>query len=260
MLTPMTTLTHVGGPTLLIEIDGWRLLTDPTFEAPGRGYSFGWGSHGTKVAGPSVSLEDLGPIDAVLLTHDQHADNLDDAGRALLPSVGKVLTTVPAARRLGGNAVGLEPWRTTTLEGPDRPSLTVIATPGRHGPRFSRPIVGDVTGFAIKRSGADEVAVWVSGDTVLCEAVRDVARRLTVDVAVLHLGAVQFGISGPIRYTFTAREGAEVVGLLRPRVVVPVHYEGWSHFRQGRDVIEPALAATGADVRWLESGRAAEMG
>jgi hypothetical protein len=33
--------THVGGPTVLIEIGGWRLLTDPTFDAPGRKYSFG---------------------------------------------------------------------------------------------------------------------------------------------------------------------------------------------------------------------------
>jgi L-ascorbate metabolism protein UlaG (beta-lactamase superfamily) len=259
MLATMTTITHIGGPTVLIEIDGWRLLSDPTFEAPGRGYSFGWGSRSTKVAGPSVGPTDLGHIDAVLLTHDHHADNLDDEGRALLPSAGTVLTTVSGARRLGGNAIGLEPWRTTTLESTDRPSLTVTATPCRHGPPLSHPIVGDVIGFAVKRSGADEVAVWVSGDTVMFEGVREVARRMTVDVAVLHLGAVRFGVTGPVRYTFSAREGAELVDLLRPRVVVPVHYEGWSHFREGRSVIEPALAAADAEVRWLEIGRPTEV-
>ena len=36
-------LTHVGGPTVLIEVGGWRLLTDPTFDPPGRSYGFGWG-------------------------------------------------------------------------------------------------------------------------------------------------------------------------------------------------------------------------
>ncbi|HEU6445882.1 MAG TPA: hypothetical protein VFL61_12560 [Gaiellaceae bacterium] len=45
-------LTHIGGPTTLIEIDGWRLLTDPTFDPPGRKYSFGWGSGSRKLAGP----------------------------------------------------------------------------------------------------------------------------------------------------------------------------------------------------------------
>ena len=37
-------ITHVGGPTALIELDGWRLLTDPTFDVPGRRYAFGWGT------------------------------------------------------------------------------------------------------------------------------------------------------------------------------------------------------------------------
>jgi L-ascorbate metabolism protein UlaG (beta-lactamase superfamily) len=34
-------LTHIGGPTVLIELEGWRLLTDPTFDPPGRSYRFG---------------------------------------------------------------------------------------------------------------------------------------------------------------------------------------------------------------------------
>jgi L-ascorbate metabolism protein UlaG (beta-lactamase superfamily) len=36
-------LTHLGGPTTLIELDGWRILTDPTFDPPGQLYRFGWG-------------------------------------------------------------------------------------------------------------------------------------------------------------------------------------------------------------------------
>ena len=74
-------LTHIGGPTVLIEVGDWRLLTDPTFDPPGRRYSFGWGSSSRKLAGPAVEVGELGQIDAVLLTHDHHGDNLDDAGR-----------------------------------------------------------------------------------------------------------------------------------------------------------------------------------
>jgi L-ascorbate metabolism protein UlaG (beta-lactamase superfamily) len=71
---------------------------------------------------------------------------------------------------------------------------------------------------------------------------------------LLHLGAVQFGISGPVRYTMTGRDGVELCSLLRPRTVVPVHYEGWSHFRQGRAGIESAFASAKADLTWLEIG------
>ena len=94
-------LTHIGGPTTLIEVEGWTILTDPTFDAPGRKYSFGWGTSSRKVAGPSIAMADLPPIDAVLLSHDHHGDNLDDAGRELLAGVGTVITTIPGAKRLG---------------------------------------------------------------------------------------------------------------------------------------------------------------
>ncbi len=87
-------LTHIGGPTVLIEVGGWRLLTDPTFDPPGRSYRFGWGTGSRKLTGPAIAASDLGPIDAVLLSHDHHDDNLDAAGRALLPSAGAVITTV----------------------------------------------------------------------------------------------------------------------------------------------------------------------
>src|ERR1700735_433003 len=109
MPTEMT-LTLVGGPTVLIEYNGLRLLTDPTFDPPGQ-YQ---GPHSpvkhVKTSGPALSVEQVGALDAVLLTHDHHFDNLDTSGRALLPTVPVTYTTVSGAERLGGNAVGLAPF------------------------------------------------------------------------------------------------------------------------------------------------------
>ena len=122
-------ITHIGGPTALIEVDGWRLLTDPTFDPPGGKYNFGWGTGSVKLAGPAVAASELGPLDAVLLTHDHHDDNLDPAGRALLPSARVVVTTIPGAKRLSGGARGLEAWGTTRLEAPGRAPIEITATP-----------------------------------------------------------------------------------------------------------------------------------
>lgn len=243
-------ISHVGGPTVLIEVGGWRILTDPTFDPPGRTYNFGWGTSSRKVTGPAIAATDIGPIDAVLLSHDNHADNLDDAGRALLPSAGVVVTTPPAARRLGvARARGLEPWATTRLEAAGRTSVDVTATPCRHGPPLSRRIAGDVIGFALRWDGQEHGVLWISGDTVLYDGVCEVADRLQVNNAILHLGAVRFPITGPVRYSMTARDAVELCRLVRPRTAIPVHYEGWSHFSQGRAGIDNDLARAPEDAR-----------
>src|ERR1700687_3858098 len=107
------TITLIGGPTALLEIDGFRLLTDPTFDAPGV-YQL---PHVKleKLTGPALSAEQIGAVDAVLLSHDQHADNLDHAGKDFLKRPKRVLTTQAGAERLGGHVEGLAPWAETKL-------------------------------------------------------------------------------------------------------------------------------------------------
>jgi L-ascorbate metabolism protein UlaG (beta-lactamase superfamily) len=122
-------LTHIGGPTVLIEVGCWRLLTDPTFDPPGKSYRFGWGTGSVKLTGPAIAAPGLGPIDAVLLSHDHHDDNLDGAGRALLHTAGIVITTVP-----GANASVLAPVASNLGRQPGarrRPGLQSTSPPRR---------------------------------------------------------------------------------------------------------------------------------
>ena len=256
-------LTHIGGPTTLIEIGDWQLLTDPTFDPPGRRYGFGFGTSSRKVSGPAVEPGALPPIDAVLLSHDHHGDNLDDAGRALLPAADVVVTTKAGARRLGGSARGLEPWEVTTLEREGRPSIEVTATPCRHGPPLSRPLVGHVIGFALRWEGQEHGVLWITGDTVLYDEVREVGSRLDVDIALLHLGGVRFPMTGPVRYSMTARDAVELCALIRPRMAIPIHYEGWAHFQQAREEIEREFATAPEEVRnsirWVPIGTPVDL-
>jgi L-ascorbate metabolism protein UlaG (beta-lactamase superfamily) len=242
-------VTHIGGPTVLIEAAGWRILSDPTFDPPGRTYAFALGTSSRKLAGPALAADDLGPIDVVLVSHDHHADNLDDAGRALLATADHVVTNTAAAARLGGGAVGIDAGEITTLAAPGRPDLRITATPCRHGPPLSRRIVGLVVGFALRWRDGDRDDLWITGDTVAYPAVRRAAEAMDVGIAVVHLGEVRFSISGPLRYTMTAAEGLELGRIAGADTIIPVHYEGWSHFHQGRAGIDHALAASDPEVR-----------
>ena len=242
-------ITRVGGPTVLLEIDGWTILSDPTFDAPGRTYPFGWGTSSRKLSGPAVAVGDLPPIDAVLISHDHHGDNLDDAGRALLPGAGVVVTTRAAASRLGvAGARGLRRWEATVLEKQGAGPIEVTATPCRHGPPLSRPLAGSVIGFAL-RSPSRPGVVWITGDTVMYGGVREAADRLDVDIAIVHLGVVRFPITGPVRYSMSANDALELCERMRPRIAIPVHYDGWAHFSEGDEAVRSAVAAAAPEVR-----------
>src|SRR4030095_12516666 len=138
-------LTLIGGPTILIETGGLRVLTDPTFDPPG---SYQSGSITLqKTAGPALSVAEFGRIERVLLGDDQHADNLAPAGRALLTDMPTVLTTRIGAQRLGGKTRGLVPWETIEINAAGGTRLHVTATPARHGPVCIETIAGNVVGF-----------------------------------------------------------------------------------------------------------------
>jgi L-ascorbate metabolism protein UlaG (beta-lactamase superfamily) len=253
-------MTHIGAATLLIEVGPLHFLTDPVFDPPGGRYRFGFGVGSVKTAGPALAPDALGRIDAVLLSHDQHGDNLDAAGRAFLPQAGRVLTTRSGARRLGGNAIGLAPWTTAAIE-LEGARVEVTATPARHGPIGSRPIVGEVVGFVLRWDGQRRGPLYISGDTVFFRGVEDVGRRFRPGVAVLHLGGVRFGLTGPLRYTFDGADAVRAAHALGAESIIPIHYEGWAHFREPRAGAERAFAAAGLDrrVRWLPIGEPVEI-
>jgi L-ascorbate metabolism protein UlaG (beta-lactamase superfamily) len=239
-----------GGPTTLIEYGGLRFVTDPTFDAPGEYPMPLPGDHKLVKTEPSpVTAADLGPVDAVLLSHDTHEDNLDNAGRALLSEVPVVFTTESGAGRLGGTAHGLAFWRTAELKRPDGGTVTVTGLPARHGPEGCEPISGDVIGFML--TSDDLPSVYVSGDNANLEHVKEIAERFTpVDTAILFLGGARmdFAFEGAL-LTLDSALGAEAAGILGARRVVPAHYDSWAHFQEGRGEIEAAFTKAGLTDR-----------
>ncbi|GGT23875.1 hypothetical protein GCM10010271_28930 [Streptomyces kurssanovii] len=245
----------LGGPTALFEYGGLRFLTDPTFDGPGD-----YPSHGLTKTAPSATVPaDLGPIDVVLLSHDEHADNLDTSGRALLADVPLTLTTPGAGERLGETAKGLADWESVELNRPDGGTITVTGVPAVHGPgprEEVEPITGQVVGFVLTGEGLP--TVYVSGDNASLDAVKETAARFApMDTAVLFAGAPRFPVlfDGGLLVLDSA-QAAQATEILGARRVVPVHHDSWAHFTEGRDELEAAFAAAGLadrlDADWIK--------
>ncbi|MEV7006345.1 MBL fold metallo-hydrolase [Streptosporangium sp. NPDC051022] len=229
-----TTITVIGGPTALLEFGGLRILTDPTFDPPG--------DHPvgpltlTKTVGPALSPADVGRVDLVLLSHDQHPDNLDGLGRQVVSAAPLTLSTPEAAARTG--VTPMHPWQHH-----DVGRVRVTAVPALHGPPGSEPIVGQVTGFVLTGDGLP--TVYVSGDNASLECVKLIAGRFpAVGVALLFGGAVRTPLIDE-RLTLDAAEMVAAARLLGARHVVPLHVEGWTHFTEGPEDVQAAFSEAG---------------
>ncbi len=229
-------LTYLGGPTYLIEIGRFRIVTDPGFDPQGTEKSEGPSHLLTKVMGPPVPVDKIGDIDAVLLTHAQHLDNLDNEGRRLLARVGTTITT-PASAKMnlpGKNVQGLATWESTELTNASGERLKITATPAVHTSNPDlREAVGEVTWFMLEWEGQKAGAFYISGDTVWIDEILEIGKRFKVASGILHLGAANVPAVGENYLTMSSADGARTAKALNMNSVYPAHFEGWRHFTQG---------------------------
>ncbi|MCG7632930.1 MBL fold metallo-hydrolase [Gordonia McavH-238-E] len=240
----------IGGPTLLIEVGGLRIITDPTFDAP-RSYPEPFESDVPqpprplrKTTAPARSAEDIGRVDLALISHDHHEDNLDRAGREFLATVGQVLTTGLGAERLGNGAIGLDDYATHTVDLPAGGSVTVTGVPAHHGPEGVWQAVGPVTGFVLS---GDLPSTYISGDNASLDVVDEIAARFPdVEIAIVFAGDPGWPeLADGACVTMSGETCVAVSDRWPDAVVVPVHCDSWDHFREGVDEVRSAFEAAG---------------
>lgn len=252
------TVTFVGNATTLISAGGVTLLTDPNFLHRGQHAYLGYGLVSRRRHDPAFDIDRLPEVHAVVLSH-MHGDHWDRVTQAGLAKSLPVWTTPHAAKRLRRrgfrNAHGMATWDTRTLSR-DTTTVTVTALPGQHAPtpvdRVLPPVMGSMIEFAAH--GSAPRRVYVSGDTLLVEQLRDIPRRFpTVDAGILHLGGTRlpFGPRLPIGLTVTmdGRQGADATELLALPRVIPVHYDDYGVFASPLSDFLAEMGRRGLDDR-----------
>jgi L-ascorbate metabolism protein UlaG (beta-lactamase superfamily) len=224
--------TQVDTACMVINIGGFVIVTDPAFDKEGSVYEGARTLY--KTASPKLQPEDIGPVDLVLLSHDQHKDNLDNAGREFLKTANQVISTPGAVERLAqDNITGLNEWESIDIATDKLPGLRITATPCQHAPTHEQTkISGHVIGFMIEWEGQEKGALYVSGDTVYFAGIEEIAKRFKVHTAVLHVGKAGFPEINYMPLTFTAEMAIRTARLMNVEQFIPTHFEGWKHFNE----------------------------
>jgi L-ascorbate metabolism protein UlaG (beta-lactamase superfamily) len=150
----------IGNATVLIKYAGFTILTDPTFIHRHEKVPLGYGLDTTRLTNPAMEINQLPPLDLVLLSHF-HGDHFDQVAIHELDKSLPIVTNSHAADELSirgfTNTKKLEIWENTafTNNNNNNVELQITATPGRHGPfpvaMFLPKVMGSILDF--KRKG-----------------------------------------------------------------------------------------------------------
>ena len=249
---PVGGLSWLGHSTVLVELDGVRLLTDPVLSSRVGPI--------VRVGPPAPAAADLGIVDCVLLSH-LHADHADLRTLRAVRRSGPIIAPAAAGTWLTNRGVSPVSEVTAGDEVAVGP-VAVVAVPAEHdGRRWPLGPAPAPIGFLLRGSRS----VYFAGDTDVCDGMREL--RGSVDVALLPVWGWGRGVGAG---HLDPDRAATAVALLEPAVVIPIH---WGTFalprivRPATDLIRPArefarLVASrspGVEVDLLAPGGSIEL-
>ncbi len=243
----------------MLRYGGFTILTDPNFLHQGDHVHLGYGLRSKRRTNPAIEIEQLPPLDFVVLSH-MHDDHFDRIAAEKLDKNVPIVTTHHAAQDLKQKGFTapqpLNTWETLTITKGEN-SVCITAMPGRHGPGILAAILPPVMGSMLEfQSPAKQTVfrLYITGDTLVYEDLKEIPKRYPdIDLALLHLGGTQvFGIL----LTMDAKQGVQAIQIIAPEMAIPIHFNDYTVFKSPLEDFQRAVTAAGLDgrVRYLSHG------
>jgi L-ascorbate metabolism protein UlaG (beta-lactamase superfamily) len=253
-------ITYIGHATLLIEIGGKRILTDPNFDPK-------LGRFLPRVSAPGIGVDELPKLDMILLTH-AHADHLSFDSLRAIQDV-PLYAPPPVARWIRQRGFR----HTFDLEVGDElivDDLSVKVARALHvGSRYGIDRWRQQTNMYLV-ANKDE-SVFFAGDTALspspASVVEEVLKRQqrVLDVALLPIGYAPWWRPGFRKGHLTSWDALTLFERLEARYFIPYHWGTFRHITSTpysaiKELRQHILSHTrGSDVKVLEPGESFEL-
>ncbi|PLS76845.1 MAG: MBL fold metallo-hydrolase [Chloroflexi bacterium] len=249
----------IGTATTLIRYGGFTILTDPNFLHRHERVRLGYGLRSKRLTDPALDIEELPPVDLVVLSH-YHEDHFDRVAEQKLDKWLPIVTTKHAAAALtkqGFQATyPVNTWESQTfVKGSVR--LRVTSMPGEHGPgiisRLLPPVMGSVLDFETT-NGAPLLRLYITGDTLIHRKLKQIPKRYpNIDLALLHLGGTR---ALGILVTMDDKQGVEAIRIINPTLAIPIHYNDYTVFKSPLSDFQRSVREAGLEdrVRYLSHG------
>jgi L-ascorbate metabolism protein UlaG (beta-lactamase superfamily) len=272
----------VGNATVIIQLAGFTVMTDPTFLHAGDHAHLGFGLTTKRLTNPAIEIEQLPPIDLIVLSH-MHEDHFDRVVQEKLDKRIPIVTTPHAASSLKKKGFvrlyPLDTWEKMLIGRQNLPhTIMITSMPGKHAPHVLSalhvlpPVMGTLLEFHIRgqQQGPSQTSsqgrvepktyrIYISGDTLVHDALKEIPRQYPwIDLGLFHLGGTT--VLGLV-VTMNAKQGVEAIRIIKPHVSIPIHYNDYDRFKSTLEDFKQEVRDTNLQERvvYLSHGETYEF-